>query len=109
MAELDAAGADLYEASIVDAGGREALTARALSQHENRAIVQIQIRKLVHALQTHGMFDQRGRLRSGWISQLESLVGTAMALDRLLGLERRTKAVPSLAEYVASKKSEAGR
>lgn len=93
MADLEAAGADLYEASINDAGGRENLTARALTQHENRAVIQVHIRKVVHALETHGLFDKRGRLRTGWISQLESLVGTALAIDRTLGLDRKARAL----------------
>ncbi len=94
----DRAGAFL-EASLTDDGGREAIPARRLSQHEYRAALHLQILRLNAALELHGLFDRRGRLRVVWLTRLESLMREARAFDQSLGLTRRPKQV-SLEQYV---------
>jgi hypothetical protein len=83
--------AALFEQSVIDAGGREELTAREAAQHEYRSVIHLNIVRLAKALERHGQFDKRGRLRVGWLSKLESLTSTALAIDKMLGLERRQR------------------
>jgi hypothetical protein len=91
--DIAQAGADLFEQSLKDAGGREELIAREVTQHEYRAALDVNIRKVARALEQHGLFDRRGRLRVGWLSKLESLVAAALCIDRVLGLKRVPKDV----------------
>jgi hypothetical protein len=82
---------------IADEGGDVAavdLTARrgALVTYRGR-IVHKNILKLAYALEERGLFDKRGKLRVAWLSKLESLIHTAVKLDVLLGLERRSRRV----------------
>lgn len=100
---IEAAGQVLASQSIVDAGGREELIAREVADHEYRGLLHVNILKLARALDAHGHFDRRGRLRVGWITKLESLISTAVGIDKLLGLQRRQKRAPSLAEYLESR------
>jgi hypothetical protein len=86
-------GVALFEQSVTDAGGRDELTVRAVAQHRNRATVQSQIQKLSAALDTHGLFDRRGKLRVSWITKLVSLCNVALAIDRTLGLDRKARVV----------------
>jgi hypothetical protein len=97
----------LFEQSVLDSGGREELTARELTQHEYRAIVHTNIRKLASALERHGHFDRRGRLRVSWISKLESLTSVALSIDKTLGFTRRARRVPTLQEWAAEHRQEA--
>ncbi len=55
--------------------------------------------RLNAALETHGLFDRRGKLRVAWLSKLESLMREARAFDQSLGLRRRPRHV-SLDEYL---------
>ena len=88
------------EGSIADDGGRAEMPTRRLAQHECRAVLQLQILRLNAALETHGLFDRRGRLRVVWLTKLESLMREARAFDASLGLARRPKQV-SLNDYLA--------
>ena len=97
---IETAGRALAEQSVADAGGRVELGARELSDHEYRGLLHIRILKLAWALDRHGDFDGRGRLRVGWIRQLESLISTALSLDKTLGLRRRARPVPTLDEVL---------
>jgi hypothetical protein len=90
---IEAAGRALLEQSVTDAGGRDELIARELAHHEYRALLHVRILKLAQALERHGQFDRRGRLRVGWITKLESLIGTALSIDKTLGLTRLAKPV----------------
>jgi hypothetical protein len=94
---IEDAGLALFEQSVADAGGRDELIAREVAQHRNRALLQTKIDKVALALDTHGLFDRRGRLRVGWISQLESLISTALAIDKTLGLSRRPRRIDPMA------------
>lgn len=98
---IDAEGEQLLAQSIRDAGGPEAMIARALTAHRNRVHVQVNLDRLAAALNHHGLFDRRGRLRVAWITKLESLTATAIALDRLLGMDRRARSV-NLQERLAT-------
>ncbi len=53
----------------------------------------MRILKLSHALELHGDFDRRGRLRKSWIELLERLIASAVVVDKVLGLRRQTKHV----------------
>ena len=86
-------GRALFEQSVTDAGGREALTARVIAEHAYRAVLHVRIRKLERAFEKLGDFDKRGRLRAGWIKELVSLVSTALSIDRTLGLDRQARQV----------------
>ncbi len=85
--------------SLADDGGRDTIPTRRLSQHQYRAALHRQILHVHAALDTHGLFDKRGKLRVVWLSKLESLMREARAFDQSLGLARRPKQV-SLDAYV---------
>ena len=97
------AGRQLAAQSMTDAGGRDELSARELADHEYRSVLHVRILKLSHALAVHGEFDRRGRLRKGWIELLDRLISSAVAIDKTLGLKRRARPVPTLAEYLAAR------
>ena len=97
---IEATGWALAEQSVADAGGPEEMGARELADHEYRGLLHVRIVKLARALDRHGDFDGRGRLRVGWIRQLESLISTALSLDKTLGLRRRARPVPTLDEVL---------
>ena len=99
-AEIEALGRRLFEQSVADAGGRDELIARALADHEYRALLHVRILKLALALEVHGEFDKRGRLRKGWIELLDRLIFSATTIDKTLGLARRAKRVPTLDDYL---------
>ena len=88
---------DFLDGSLADDGGRADMPTRRLAQHECRAVLQLQILRLNAALETHGLFDRRGRLRVVWLARLESLMREARAFDQSLGLERRPKDIQDLA------------
>ncbi len=87
--------------SLNDDGGRAAIPTRRLSQHQYRAGLHRQILRLNAALELHGLFDKRGRLRVVWLSKLESLMREARAFDASLGLTRRARNV-TLDEYLST-------
>lgn len=101
-AEVDA----LEAQSVADDGGEMEITARRRSLHAYRARIHRRIIQLDNSLEARGLFDGRGKLRVVWISKLESLIATARAIDSLMGLGRRQKAVPSLSEYLDAKAQE---
>lgn len=78
--------------SLADDGGED-IPERRRSLHDYRASLHVQVRALAAALERHGQFDRRGRLRATWISKLESLIAAATRIDAALGLERREKPV----------------
>jgi hypothetical protein len=100
------AGRALAEQSILDAGGRNELIARELADHEYRGVLHVRILKLAHALNVHGEFDKRGRLRERWIDRLERLISSAVAIDKTLGLKRRSRDV-TLSDYLKSRRENA--
>jgi hypothetical protein len=102
-ATLDAEAVRFLEQDLTDAGGACELSERRRSQHRYRATLDATIRKLTAALQAHGIFDGKGRLRERWIARLESLISVATRIDATLGLERRTKDLGALtiADYVS--------
>jgi hypothetical protein len=102
LREIEAEGERLFEQSITDAGARDELIAREVALHRYRADLHVDILKLSLALQRYGMFDRRGRLRI-WLARKESLIGSALAIDRVLGLQRRSRRVPSPVEYWAAR------
>lgn len=67
---------------------------------EYRARLHRRILQVDAALEVHGLFDRRGKLRAGWLQRLEGLIGSAKGLDVLLGLERRQKRIPSIGEVL---------
>ncbi len=97
---IEASARAMVEQSFADAGGATELIARVRADHEYRGVIDVQIKKLARALSVYGEFDKRGRLRKGWIELLDRLVNTAVSIDKTLGLARKQKQVPSLAEYL---------
>lgn len=90
---LNAEVANFLEASLTDDGGRDQIPTRRLSQHQYRAVLHQQILRLSLALDTHRLFDRRGRLRVAWLSKLKSLMREARAFDASLDLARRPRRV----------------
>lgn len=89
-------------ASLTDDGGEAEVPTRRRSLHEYRARLHIHICALSDAIERHGLFDRRGRLRVAWLQRVEGLIATAQRIDGTLGLARRAKPVPSLAEALAA-------
>ena len=98
-AGLDDEVRKFLEDSLADDGGREQIPRRRFSQHQYRAVLHRQIGRLTAAVETHGLFDRRGKLRVAWLSKLESLMREARAFDQSLGLAHRPQPV-SLDAYV---------
>lgn len=94
-------------ASLADDGGDPDVPTRRRSLHAYRSRLHLHIAQVSGALERFGLFDGRGRLRATWLSKFESLVGTAIRLDTLLGLERRTKDTMTLQQYLDAKAKEA--
>lgn len=90
-------------ASIADDGGDSEIATRRRALHEYRARLHRRILQLDNALDTRGMFDPKGKLREKWLQRLDSLIASARALDSLLGLDRRQRPVPSLAEVIGKR------
>lgn len=86
--------------AIADDGGESEISARRKTLLEYRARVHRRISQIDDALELHGLVDRRGKLRVTWLSQLASLIATAKSLDGLLGLQRRDRQVPTLADYL---------
>ena len=105
-AAFEEAGHALVEQSIVDAGGRSELSACELADHQYRGVLHVRILKLSAALDRHGEFDKRHRLRKGWIELLDRLISSAVAIDKTLGLGRRPKRIPTLAEYLQAREEQ---
>jgi hypothetical protein len=97
-----------FAQSITDDGGEDEVPARRRSLHAYRARLHGTIVALSDAIDTHGLFDRRGRLRSGWLQRLESLITTAHRLDTTLGLTRRAKRALSLEDYLDARAKEQG-
>lgn len=90
-----------YEAAcLIDEGSPDDVPARRRSLLQSRARVERRIRQLDDALELRGLTDKNDRLRVSWLQQLATLIGTAIRLDSLLGLERRAKRVPSVDDYL---------
>lgn len=93
---LEAAGPRLVDQSIADAGGQSELSARELTAHQYRGVLHVRILKLQRALELHGEFDKRGRLRRAWIELMDRLITSAVSLDMKLGYARRPRPVDGL-------------
>ena len=89
--------------AMVDEGDLTQVPTRRLALIEYRARLHRRILQLDAAIELHGLFDKRGRLRVAWLSQLQSLIGAAKGIDSLLGLQKRTKRVPSAHELITGK------
>lgn len=94
-AALIAEREEFEAASLADDGGHE-VPARRRALHRYRARLHAQIECMADALERHGQFDKKGRLRKAWLSTLETLIGAAVRVDGLLGLERRPRDVSTL-------------
>ena len=92
-------------ASISDDGGEGEVTTRRRALLDYRARLHVQIVALSDALEKFGMFDRRGRLRSGWLQRLEALIGRGQAIDATLGLGRRERHVPTAHELIRGDRS----
>ena len=90
-----------FEQSIQDDGGASEVPTRRKSLHVYRSRLHIHISQLSDAIEKFGLFDRRGRLRGAWLSRLESLVGRAVSIDATLGLQRRSRTLPSARELIA--------
>jgi hypothetical protein len=97
---LEAEVEAFLDESVTDDGGRDEIPTRRLSQHQYRAVLHRQILRLNAALEAHGLFDRRNKLRVLWLSKLEGLIREARALDQSLGLTRRQKRVANALELL---------
>lgn len=69
---------------------------------ENRGRLQRRIMQIDALLEQRGIVDPRtNKLRERWLTTLQSLIATAASLDRLLGLQRVSKPVPTLDQLLA--------
>ena len=92
--------ASFMAACLADEGDIADVPARRLSLIGHRARLERRIIQVDARLEQAGLTDKRGKLRLGWITALQSLIGQAKSLDQVLGLERRQKRVQSLAEVM---------
>lgn len=99
--ELAASRRDFYEQALADDGGAEESTVRRRALLDYRARLHTHLTQLSDAIEQHGLFDRRGRLRAIWLQRLEGLVDRARAIDQTLGLSRRSRPVESAADIVA--------
>ena len=90
--------AEFLVASLTDDGGE--IPTRRRSLHEYRARLHVHVVQLSDALERHGLFDRRGRLRVSWLQRFEALVGRAQAIDAVLGLSRRSRPVESARDII---------
>lgn len=95
-------------ASVSDDGGESEVPTRRRALHEYRARLHGHIGQLSNAIEAHGLFDRRGRLRAAWLQRLEGLIDRARGIDQVLGLGRQSKQIESAADIVASYRREAG-
>ncbi len=86
--------------AVADDGGVSEIPTRRMSQLEYRAVLHRKIVQLTAALDTRGIIDPKGRLRVAWLQQLQKLVASAVRVDSLLGLERRSRKVGDLDAYL---------
>ncbi len=98
FAHLQAEVAEFVANALVDEGDAAQIPARRLALLEYRARLHRRIGQLDAALELRGLTDSSGKLRATWLQQLQNLIGTAKGIDSLLGLQKRAKRVPSLAE-----------
>ena len=100
LANLQAEVTAFLLQSITDDGGESEVAIRRHALHEYRARLHRRIVQLDAAIETRGLFDPRGKLRVAWLGKLESLIAAARGIDNALGLDRRARQVPSLAEVM---------
>jgi hypothetical protein len=103
LAHLAADVEDFVAGCLVDEGDAADVPTRRRALLTYRARVHRRILQVDSMLELRGLVDKRGKLRVAWLQQLAALIGVAKATDSLLGLQRRAKRVPTLAEYVASR------
>jgi hypothetical protein len=108
FAHLAAELEEFVTASITDDGGPDAISHRRKSLHGYRARLHRRVLQLDAAIELRGLFDKRGKLRVQWLQQLQSLMNAAKGIDSLLGLERRQKRIPDLADVLAEHEDEHG-
>jgi hypothetical protein len=87
--------------ALVDEGDADDVPARRRALLEYRARLHRRILQLDSALEVRGLVDRRGKLRVAWLQQLAGLIERARGLDVTLGLARRQKRVPTLADVLA--------
>jgi len=85
---------------VTDEGDEADISTRRRALLNYRARVHRRIVQLDAAIDTQGLFSRDGKLRVAWLQRLEGLINTAKALDSMLGLGRRQKRVPTLAEVL---------
>jgi hypothetical protein len=101
QAEGRAALTERVAAIVADLGGSEALTALASGMVERHARLVLVDDFLFANLQRLGPLTGKGRTRAAltaWLAVVDRLQKSAMAL----GLERKARKIPSLAEVMAS-------
>jgi hypothetical protein len=93
LKHLDAEVADFVTGCLVDEAEPDDVPTRRAALLNYRARIHRRIIQLDAALELRGLIDKRGRLRQGWLQQLQGLVSTARTLDAQLGLDRKAKAI----------------
>lgn len=100
LAFLHADVAAFLDGSIADEGGASEVPTRRKALHEYRARVHRRILVLDNWLELKGVVDQFGRLRTSFLTQLASLIATAVRIDRELGLARGAKRIERLDDLI---------
>lgn len=98
--EAQAEVAGMLDRYVADEGGLSEVPARRLDLLQNRAKVQRAFDRLSDTLDRLGLFDRRGRLRVAWLQRLEGLAGMLVRHDAILGLDRRPKRIPTIADLI---------
>ena len=98
---LEAEVGDFVSGCLTDEGDERDVSTRRRSLLNHRARIHRRIVQLDAAIEVKGLVDRKGKLRAGWLQRLEGLINVAKGLDTLLGLDRRQRRVPSLAEVLS--------
>jgi hypothetical protein len=110
-AELEVLRAEVESfltATLADEADPDDVPARRKALLGYRARLHRRIVQLDAMLELRGLVDRRGKLRTQWLQQLAGLIERARQLDVTLGLARRSKPVPSLAEYLEQRQRDDG-
>jgi hypothetical protein len=84
------------QASIAEDGGAQRMSERRKSLHRYRAALHVQLTNMQAAIETHGLYDTRGKLRAAWINAMLAMMSRAQSLDQALGLDSTPRNINAL-------------
>jgi hypothetical protein len=101
---LDDEIAALVAGAVEDLGGAANVPTRVRALVETRFRLHRRFLQVDSALETVGLFDRQGKLRTAWLQRLEGIAGAMRSIDSLLGLDRKPRDVtPTLESYIREK------